>query len=46
MLYVQAESSSAITTGQPSKCVWLLMQLPYRQVYSVMDTLLLVVDGV
>ena len=45
MLYVHAESSSAITTGQPSKCVWLPIQLPYGEVNSIMDTLQLVVDG-
>ena len=33
MLCVHAVSSSAITTGQPSKCAWLLIQLPYGGVY-------------
>ena len=36
MLCMHAESSSAITTGQPSKCVWLPIQLPYGGVNSVM----------
>jgi len=27
-----AVSSSATTTGQPSKCVWSRLQLPYRKV--------------
>ena len=30
ILCMHAVSSSAITTGQPSKCMWLLTQLPYR----------------
>ena len=37
ILCMQAVSSSAITTGQPSKCMWLLTQLPYRQICSAVN---------